>query len=40
MAEYRGHPYSRELCQGQRDGSALVGLKTEAVHAAVYFYVY
>jgi hypothetical protein len=40
MAEYRGHPYSRELCQGLSDSPAFVGFKTEAMHAAVYLNVY
>ena len=40
MTEHRGHPYSRELCQGLRDGSAFVGFKTEAMHAAVYLNVH
>jgi hypothetical protein len=40
MTEHRGHPYSRELCQGLSDSPAFVGFKTEAVHAAVYLNVH
>jgi hypothetical protein len=40
MAEHRSHSYSRKPCQGLGDSPAFVGLKTEAVHAAVYLNVY